>query len=301
MGIHDRLFKTLLRAFFEDFLELALPHLSGRLKGEAAEFLDKEVLTDLPGRSRRELDLVAKVPARGSSPNIVLIHVEIERTFRASTARRLWRYYLHLLLRHQLPVVPVVLFLRGGPPGPEARVHREEVLGTVVAELHYTAMGLSRAQAESWLERPQPLAAGLAALMKPSALSPAEHKLACLSRIATAKLDEARRFLLVNTVETYLQLKETDQSAFRKLLGRPTHREVHAMEMTWADKIAAEAETKGLLSGGRRIVLSLLERRFGPLPAATVGRLEAIDDPQVLERIGHDLLDAESLEALDLN
>jgi len=73
------------------------------------------------------------------------------------------------------------------------------------------------------------------------------------------------------------------------------------MELTWADKIAAKAETKGLILGSRSIVQSLLESRFGELPPATVDRLEAIDDVRVLERIGRDLLEAESLEALDLN
>jgi hypothetical protein len=49
-----------LRAFFREFLELFFPEVAARLDFARVVFLDKEVFTDVPEGSRRELDLVAQ-------------------------------------------------------------------------------------------------------------------------------------------------------------------------------------------------------------------------------------------------
>lgn len=62
MGLHDRLFKQLLRTFFADFLRLVAPDLAAQLRPQAARFLDKELFIDWPEGRRRELDLRGAVP-----------------------------------------------------------------------------------------------------------------------------------------------------------------------------------------------------------------------------------------------
>jgi len=309
LGRHDQLFKDLLRAFFGDLLNLVMPEVATYLNLGQVEFLDKETFTDLPVGRRRELDLVAKVPIRKGARDreverLVLIHIEIERRYRSVVARRLWRYTMHLSLRHKLPVVPIVVFLRGGPVGVEHRKHREEILGLEVVRFQFHALGLSRPAAEDWLERPEPLAAGLAALMRPTSLSRVEHKLACLRRLAKADLNEARRFLLVNTVETYLQLEGEELIRYTSLIENDPDPEVRAMEMTWADKIEAKGEAKGreagFLAGTREVILRQLEERFGQLTPSIERRLAMIDSPEDLHALGTRLLKAESLEDLGL-
>ena len=64
------------------------------------------------------------------------------------------------------------------------------------------------------------------------------------------------------------------------------------MELTWAERM----EAKGI----RHTLLRFLERRFGPLPATLRERLDAIDDPETLDRLSDKAFDATSLDELGL-
>ena len=193
--------KEILRAFFADFLSLVLPGVARRLNLGKQDFLDKELFTDWPYGKRREADLLARVPARGTGKSPVLVHVEIEARTRAGMDLRMWGYYMQARLRHCLPVVPIVLILQGGPAGVHRQV-RKESSTLYTAGFRYHAFGLSRCQSEDYLSRPKPLAWALAALMRPGRRTRAELKMACLRRIATADLTDNQSLLLVNFVET---------------------------------------------------------------------------------------------------
>ncbi len=62
---HDQLFKNLLQAFFREFMELFFAEEARAMDFRRVEFLDKELFTDLPRGSQREMDLVVKVGLRG--------------------------------------------------------------------------------------------------------------------------------------------------------------------------------------------------------------------------------------------
>jgi hypothetical protein len=81
---HDQLVKEILRVFFADFLSLVLPGTARRLRLGKQELLDKELFTDWPRGKRREVDLLARIPVRGTGKGPVLVHVEIETRCRSS-------------------------------------------------------------------------------------------------------------------------------------------------------------------------------------------------------------------------
>ena len=139
---HDQLSKSLLKTFFADFLCLIDPELVPCLRTGNATFLDKEVFTDWPAGDRREMDLLAEVPVEGEDLPL-LVHVEIETESRAGMDRRLWHYYMQLRLRHGLEVYPVLLNLRGGPPGIRPGILREGFNGKMTAVFLYRQLGLS--------------------------------------------------------------------------------------------------------------------------------------------------------------
>ena len=86
------------------------------------------------------MDLVAKVPvARKETP--LLVHVEIETDFRFDMDHRLWQYYMQLRLRHELPVLPILVNLRGGRPGVYRGTLREGFDGKMTAIFHYRGSG----------------------------------------------------------------------------------------------------------------------------------------------------------------
>lgn len=112
MPPHDRLFKTILRAFFGDLLRLATPGVAARAILAKITFLDKELLT---GADRREADLLARVPLR--SGGSLLVHVEVEARARRRMPRRLRTYASRIQACYDGQVLSLVLYIRGGEPG----------------------------------------------------------------------------------------------------------------------------------------------------------------------------------------
>ena len=324
---HDQLVKEILRVFFADFLSLVLPGVARRLRLGKQDFLDKELFTDWPRGKRREVDLLARVPVRGTGKSPVLVHVEIETRVRAGMDLRMWGYYMQILLRHRLPVLPIIFVLRGGPAGVRREMRKEGFTGLYIAGFRYYAFGLSRCQAEDYLARPEPLAWALAALMRRGRLSRAELKMACLRRIATADLPSNQSFLLVNFVETYLQLTGRQAEEFDCLRQQAENQEVVAVRMTWAEQIEAQGLKKGLeqglerglekglergLEAGRKegraegiealrnIVLLQLEQRFGAVPETARRKLEKISALEPLTHLAERVFVARSLQELGL-
>ncbi len=171
-------------------------------------------------------------------------------------------------------------------------------------DFSYLAFGLSRSQAEDYVRRSEPLAWGLASLMRRGWISPARHKLACLEPIVDAELTDRQRYLLVNCVETYVKWNEAAQEEYENILAEEGKEKVVIMETTWADRLRQEGRREGRREGedeGKRdMLLALLERRFGPLPAATRKRVLGITSSSELSRLATRVLDAPSIEDLGL-
>ncbi len=71
-------------------------------------------------------------------------------------------------------------------------------------------------------------------------------------------------------------------------------------ELTWAERIEAEALQRGKVAGKRKMLLHLLRFRFPSVSDELVARVEAITDEALLDRFGDQLFDAASLSDPDL-
>jgi hypothetical protein len=222
---------------------------------------------------------------------------------------------MHLKLKFGLPVVPIVLFLRGGPPGLDRREFVDRVLGVEVNRFTYWAFGLSSVYAEDHLDR-SPLAPALAACMR-SKWPAYELKYRCLAAVAGSPVDDARRFLLVNAVETYLDLAGEDAVHYAEFVARqPLGQEIKKMELTWADRIEKKGVRRGMKAGlergiekgiargkadGTRNTLEvLLVERFGMSTTEARRRLAAFDDIERLTEMVRLLARGASLAELGL-
>ncbi len=154
--------------------------------------------------------------------------------------------------------------------------------------------------------------------MRPEAVgSRGELAVECLRRIAAAgELDEARRYLLLNFVRTYVKLDDKVAREYETLLHEPRNQEVEAMMMTWADEIEARGVQEGLqkglekglqkglekgrLQGMRDLVLHLLTERFGAPSDRARRRIASITSSQELTRLAERLVQVDSAEELGL-
>jgi hypothetical protein len=323
---HDQLSKSLIKLFFTDFLRLVDPESAPHLRSEEATCLDKEDFTHWPAGGRRELDLVAKVPVEGEDAPL-LVHVEIETDFHSGMDQRLWQYYMMLHLRHTLAVLPILVNLRGGRPGIHREALREVFGGKVISVFHYQVLGISGCRAEEWLARPEPIAWAFAALMRPGSWSRARLKLECLRRIATSDVVGLRKQVLVDWVETYVQLTGQDALELQRLLDLEGNEEIKTMELTWLGQAEARGMEKGVERGKRegreegkkegmaqgaetatrqavgrmqRVVLRQIEQRFGAVPTKVRRNIEAIDSLEPLADLAEKVFAVDSVGDLGL-
>lgn len=261
------------------------------------------------------MDLVAEVPTRDGSPPLVIVHTEVERDFGVAMDRRLFRYFAHLKIKYDRPVIPIVLFLRGGPAGVGARTYRDAFGDFVVNEFTYCAIGLSRAALDDFVAT-SPLGPALAACTRGDDLPRYERKYRCMEAILDAEVDDAQRLLLLNAVETYLELDKKQHLQYTRRVEQSSKREeVQDMETTWADRLRETGRLEGLETGrlegteagrqegvavARRLLLELMTSRFGPLPAAVEQRFAALDDLAEISAWSDRVLRAGSLTELGL-
>jgi hypothetical protein len=304
MTSHDQLWKDLFRTFFPDLLFLLDSDLATRLVGglgpRGITFLDKEVFHDLPEGERREVDLLAEIPDRAGGRKF-RVHVEIEQSFSGEIARRVARYSHYLYLRNPRPVVSIVVFLHGGPPGVRWTDYTERVFEREIHRFNYLSLGLSKLPSQTLLDRPEPLAWALASLTWPGKMGRARLKLELQRKIATAPVSEVERFLLANAVETYLQLAGRQAELYAALRLAEENPEVEAMEMTWAERMAADYQKKFREEGVRSTLLRQIGKRFGEVPPAVRARVEAIDSLDELGDLTDRILEVKSLDELGLN
>ena len=223
---------------------------------------------------------------------------------------RLWRYGNQIQARYDTPVLTIVVYLKRGRPGVDWESW-ESRLGPDFPAPRYVSFGLAGCPAGEYLDRPEPLAWALAALMDPGSMSRAELKMACLRRIARLK-GRIDPFLLVDCVENYLQLEPREVAEFEALRSRRENQEMRAMAMTWSEAQQAvgwekgrekgrkEGMEAGAQQGARQVLLHQLGKRFGPLPETVRRRVEAIDSLDLLTRLAERLLSAHSLEEMGL-
>jgi len=288
---HDQLFKAVLEKFFRDFLELFFPKVAKRLDFRTLVFLDKELFADLPQGPTREVDVVARLETQEGEPETVLVHIEVQSRPEKDFARRMFEYSVLLWLRHRAPIFPVVLYLQGGE-GLTDEQYRTRLFGREIFRFDYASVGLARLRAEEYVETGL-LGAALAVLMAPiKRADPVAFEADLMRRVAKSGLDDFRKFLLFDIIETYSRLSAEERTRFERLISRKEYRTVQKVKETWSDRMRAE--------GKRETLLRLLKAKFGPLEAETIMKVDAMGSSTELDAYLDRIIKAESLEDMGL-
>src|SRR5438105_15647825 len=92
--------------------------------------------------------------------------------------------------------------------------------------------------------------------------------------------DEARAFLLVNMVATYLPLREEERQALQVQLSQEGDPTLEATELTWADQVflrgREEGRQEGAVQATREAIRRVVRAHFGSVPPALETALQAM-------------------------
>ena len=189
-------------------------------------------------------------------------------------------------------------------------------------------VGLPDLSADDYLETGNPLAPALSALMKTSRLGRVAQKYRSLREMALARIDDARKALLTNVVETYLILDAEESAQFEQLLVLPGGEEVAEMISVYEqrgiergieqgiergieqgiergieqgiERGIEQGIEQGIVRGKRQTLLRQMTVKFGELPAAVHEQLASLADSEELDRLADRVVRASSLAEMGL-
>ena len=264
---HDQFFKTLLRAFLAEFLDLFFPDIKARLRLDAVKWWDKEQWLNLDLGESQEADLMAEVEALGDERELLYIHIEIERQHRSTFRQRMWHYYAWVRLHLRRRVIPIAVYLTGGSGGLVRETYEESVFDRKYLEFTFDCVGLPDLQGEAYINRTNPLGYALAALMRPPrGIDRVAWKLSCLRGILQHESNQARQSVLAMCVNRYLPLAEVEQRRLEMMLSTDPQieKELEELVAAWKreerERMIREAKAKGLEEGLQEGLQEGLER-----------------------------------------
>jgi len=281
---HDQRFKTLLRTFFADFLQLFFAEWAERFDLSHVEWLDKELLA-VPGQETPHVaDMVARVAAKQAvlggekePPWLVLVHIEIESGERATDIKaRMPRYYHQLRATYDLPVLPIVVYLRMQLQGIGEDVYVERFWELEISTFRYLYVGLAALDGVRYVEGENWLGVALAALMRFPPERAAWLGAEALRRLTTAQVTPTQRFLLAECARAYLDLNEAQKLEYDRMLHSQSFTGVRAMAKSYYEEGIEKGIEKGRLLDRQESILAILEERIGEVSPALRKHIESL-------------------------
>lgn len=264
---HDKLFKEVIEARFVDFLELFRPAALRDRTIESFTFPKKELLGAPPRALRRYPDVFAEVRFVGDE-GVDLIHVEIQSYPEAEFAERMFLYSAWLYEAKRRPVHPMALFTYDTVNRTEPDTFGFPLPGFETLRFTFMPVQLRQLPWREYVNRPNALAVALAAKMGYARDERPRVKAECIRRLVLMKLDEAEEHLLLEFVGTYLRLDEREELEYNSFVGRLPEMEKQAIMDRMIDWER---------QGQRQLLVRLIGKRFGPMPAEDLARLKKLD------------------------
>ena len=216
---HDHNFKELIELFFKEFLEFALPDQYLQIDFNQVHFMQQEYFGDKPQnkRTRKLLDVVASVKNHGELSHI-LIHVEHQSTRERHFAKRMFHYFCHLWLKHQVPVYPIAIFSDDAhwrkPLKPYFELH---TLDHQIIRFDYHLIKLKDLNWRHYLNAQNPVAIALMSKMNFKKSERPYVKAEILRLLVTGTVREhPKSYFLRNFMEQYLDLNPEESIIYEQ-------------------------------------------------------------------------------------
>ena len=296
---HDQIIKTLVEAFFREFMLLFCAAEAALIDFSRVEFLRKEYFTDVHRGKRRSMDLVAKVRLKTGGEKFILIHVEFQsKRPGPNFARRIYRYMCQLFLRYDCEIVPIVVFTDDRVwKTPVPHYFEMEVAGTTFVRFEYHQVKLKSLNCRDFLGSKNPLAYALMAKMDYNRRDRIRMQADFLRLILGCPVDAARQSLLIEFVETYVPLLGEELESFERLIqDDEQYKELEQMVTVYEQNGLKKGMKKGIEKGKQDALIKQLGKKFGGLSKKMETEIRKIDSPERLDQLLLSVLDAKSLD-----
>lgn len=321
---NDQLFKQILHTFFQEFLTLFFPNIAAKLDFSELRFPDKELFTDFPKGRQRRPDFLVQLQTKEGVRETILVHIEVQSRRSKAIPPRMFEYYILLRLRLDRPVLPIVLYLSKGTGGITKERHIEEFIDEETVSFTYNVISLGDLSAMKYLSGDSALGYALSSLMDGEGMSRVKQKALGFQGVSSEDLDEAKMSLLLYTIDKYIPLKVDQETEFRSLLGEGEDTKAMKILTSWEKRAREEGVERGieqgiergieqgieqgiergieqgLLEGEQRMLLRMLETRFGSLPVNSVKFIRSLTDSNKIEELFQKGLKGDSLEDVGL-
>lgn len=177
-------------------------------------------LTNNSRQDAKSLSLGAFASSGRSAESwLALVHVEVEAADTvAPLRRRMFPYYEPLRRRHDLPVLPIGLYLRVGLQGVGWETYLERFWEHQLVRFDYPYVGLQALDADRYLRQENWLGVALAALMRVPRERRIELAGEALERIVHCPENVYRKTLLCECVSAYLPTDEEQRRQFEDMV-----------------------------------------------------------------------------------
>ena len=301
---HDSPWKAFIQRFFKDLIKFFLPDFYEAIDwSKPCEFLDAELLgiqaaVDIGDKIA---DKLVKVFTQNNEEKWILLHVEVQGKGQSDFSLRMYEYYCRIFLIHQKPIFSIAILTDKSKRWRPQPIKFDFGHRSTIWE--YDTIKLIDYKNDPILKTSNnPVAKlveiHLAALSRYGSVELRfEHKLRLMKNIYELGYTNQDVILWYLIIDFIFTLKKSMQKKFNKTIFEYEKENqmnyVSSMQL-WGEEIGLE---KGLEKGQRRLILKLLENKFGKLSKKYQVRLDAISSNE-LEKIACNLLTATTPDEL---
>ncbi|MCC3358753.1 transposase [Bacillus sp. REN16] len=215
---HDRLFKMLIKSFFQEFMEAFFPEECAFINFSTVKFMEQEVITDIFKGEKRRIDILAEVTMKFED-KLILIHVEPQSYYQEEFNERMFIYLSRLYEKYRIPILPIAVFSynerKDIPQKFTINFPTSQIL-----EFNYLQLHLKKKNWREFIKTDNPAVAALLSNMGYTKEERIQVRLEFLRMISRMELDPARMELLYGFFETYLKLTREEEVQVEKEIAK---------------------------------------------------------------------------------
>jgi hypothetical protein len=290
---YDSLYKRALGTARQlaQFLQAFDPQTAVLLRLDSIEPRGTELFDVLPAWYRRVADIVAQVEVRGAGQELLLIHVEVQRTPQQHFGQRMLDYYTLLRRSTSLPVLPYAVLLYPGRPALGYRTYEEHFRERTVASLTYFQVSLPLLDARQYAASGNSLARVLASAMRLPDPEDERQEIyrtaiaAILGALGRAEMDDDAAAALWALVHIYLPYRIERPDEVDVEWSEEDTTMVQRLDHKWLADIRAQGQQEGALRAKRAWLKEDIARRFGALSPEVAARIDGVESEDQLDAI----------------